>query len=98
MDTPERLFCAWPGSQSCVTEVLLEEKTWSYLYNLGLLGGIFSAPPGPLAVSRNGSVGDAADPHQMEATLDKSSLHSRGSRALVSEVSELRDLEQSRSS
>lgn len=46
MDTPERLFRAWPGSPSCVTEVLLREKTWSYLYNLGLLGGIVSAPRG----------------------------------------------------
>lgn len=41
-------------------------------------------------------MGDAAGTHQMEATLDKSNLHSRGSQALVSEVSELRSLEQSR--
>lgn len=41
-------------------------------------------------------MGDAAGTHQMEAMLDKSNLHSRGSQALVSEVSELRSLEQSR--
>lgn len=46
-------------------------------------------------MSRNGSMGAAAGTHQMEATLDKSNLHSRGSPALVSEVSELRNLEQS---